>query len=65
MLTGLVILPALKKGTKNDARGSARVEIHRKIALGIELAARHQHTLERASSYPNLNRQRIVSDLLC
>ena len=54
--------PPLKR-TKNDTRGSARIEIHREIAPGIELAARHQHTLERVGSYPNSNGRRIVSDL--
>ena len=30
-LTGLVLLPPLKKRTKNDARGSTRVDIYREI----------------------------------
>ena len=34
--------------TKNDAHGPDRVEIYRKIEPGLELAARHQRTLERA-----------------
>ena len=29
----------------------------------IELAAKHEHTLEHAGSYPNPNRRRIVSDV--
>ena len=45
------------------SRGSANVENHRKVVPGIELAAKHEHTLERAGSYPNSNRRRIVSDV--
>ena len=44
-------------------RGSVNVENHREIVSGIELAAKHEHTLEHAGSYPNSNRQRIVSDV--
>ena len=61
-LTGLVLLSPLKRA-KNNVRGSARVEIHRETAPGTELAANHQHTLERASYYPNSNQRRIVSDV--
>ena len=55
------IAPA-KKRTKNDACGRDRVEIYREIMAGLELAARHQRTLERAGSYPNSNRRPFVSD---
>ena len=51
-----------KKRTKNDARGSARVENPREIGPGIELAAKHEPTFERVGYYLNSNRRRIVSD---
>ena len=38
-----------------------RVEIYRKIMAGLEPVAKHQRALERAGSYPNLNRRRPVS----
>ena len=60
--TGLLLLHSLKKRSKNDARGPDRVEIYRKNVTGIELAAKHQRTLERAGSYLNSNRRHIVSD---
>ena len=47
--------------TKNDARGRDRVEIYREIVRGLKLTARHQRTLERAESHPNLNGGPIVS----
>ena len=62
VLKGLLLLHSLKKRTKNDTRGPDRVEIYHEIVLGLELAARHHRTLERAGSYPNSNRRPIVSD---
>ena len=50
-LTGLVLLSPLKNGPKNT-RGPDRVENHRKIVPGIELAERHRSAVERANAYP-------------
>ena len=44
----IAIFYPLKKRIKNGARGCDRVEIYREIVPGIELAARHQRTHERA-----------------
>ena len=56
-------MPPLKNGPKTMLFGPTNVENTREIGPGIELAARHWHTHERAGSYPNSNRRRIVSDL--
>ena len=63
LLTGLVLLPPLKNGPKKDTHGPDRVENRSEIVPGIELTARLWHALERASSYPNSNRQSIVRDV--
>ena len=61
LLTGLLLLHPLKKD-QNDAPGRDRVEKYCEIVTGLELAARHQRTLERAGSCPNSNRPPLVSD---
>ena len=63
VLTGLVLLPPLKNGPKKDTRGRKCVVNHRKIVPGIKPAAKYQHTLERAGSYPISSRRPTVSDV--